>query len=133
MVAIGVVSIVALFPVGMEASRDAIADSYAADSASNFLSYFKGQLQNTSAGWDDYVAGTGSAGSKKIPLTKPYTTTSLPALPSNGIEADTWTKFSETPLIENHAEKGVFRVQLKSGNSADFFWRIPRVATGCKI
>jgi len=116
-VAIGVVSIVALFPVGMEASRDAIADSYAADSANNFLSYFKGQLQNTSTGWTDYVTGTGS---KKLPLSKPYTTTSVPALPPDKIEADSWTTLSETPLIENHAEKGVFRIQVKSGNSADF-------------
>ena len=46
-VAIGVVSIVALFPVGMEATRDAIADSYAADAADSFLHYKAGELKKT--------------------------------------------------------------------------------------
>jgi len=46
-VAIGVVSIVALFPVGLEATRDAIADSYAADAADSFLHYKTGQLKTS--------------------------------------------------------------------------------------
>jgi hypothetical protein len=108
-VAIGVVSIVALFPVGMEASRDAIADSYAADSADHFLSYFRDQLQNTSTGWSTYVTNN------QIPMAKPYTA------PPGGKESNNWTTLSETPLIQNHStQPGVFQVQVQGGNNVDF-------------
>lgn len=103
-VAIGVVSIVALFPVGLEATRDAIADNYAANSADDFLHFFKGQMQTTSTGWSYYSSPT------VLPGTKPGSS-----------EPTSWNTLSETPLVENDSgTPGVFRGQIKNGATIDF-------------
>ena len=46
LIAFGIVSTLGLLPVGLSASRDAIAESYAADSADMFLHYLSAQLRN---------------------------------------------------------------------------------------
>ncbi len=53
-IAIGFVSILALFPVGLNASRDAVAESYSAHSADQFVHYFVNELKKSQANWDNF-------------------------------------------------------------------------------
>ena len=53
-VAIGVLSVLALFPVGANASRDAIASTYAAEAADELLHLLENNIRAT-GGWADYV------------------------------------------------------------------------------
>ena len=65
-VAIGVVSIMALFPIGANASRDASLETYAANVADEMLQLVKYQLKNTDGKtqaqiddtWDDLLSGS---------------------------------------------------------------------------
>jgi type II secretory pathway pseudopilin PulG len=59
-VAVGTVSLMALFPVGATASRDAIAETYAAEAAEQVLMYVRNNLHNDWSG----TLGT-------IPIAKP--------------------------------------------------------------
>ncbi len=52
---IGVAGIMALFPVGMNSSRDAIAENYAADSADFFISYIERECKESDASWQNYI------------------------------------------------------------------------------
>lgn len=63
-VAIGVVSIMALFPVGVSASRDSMAQTYAAESADQFLHHLEYLIRQN---WNGYVNSADST----IPLTMP--------------------------------------------------------------
>ncbi len=59
-IAVGMVSIMALFPVGLSANRDAIAENYSADSAEELLHYLAVQAKR-SGQWSSYMgpaAGT---------------------------------------------------------------------------
>ena len=63
-VAVGIVSILALFPIGLNASRDAMADSFAADAAEQMIHQMEYMLQTN---WTTYLPG--------IPGSKPPTGT----------------------------------------------------------
>jgi len=110
-VAIGVVSIVALFPIGMEASRDAIADSYAADAADGFLHY-QATLGKTSGNWANLTGLSPSkpdSGQTGIETTFSSSATSI---------TGTNTKFyaSSTP--------GLFKIAMEPDFSGVFrLWR----------
>ena len=67
-VAIGALSVMALFPVGANASRDAIGYTHAADSASNFAHLLKNNIHEN---WQTLVVDGG------IPSTKPEATSAL--------------------------------------------------------
>ena len=54
-IAIGAVSIMALFPVGLTASRDAVGETYATDSADQFLHYFVGALRASGFTWMQFT------------------------------------------------------------------------------
>lgn len=54
-VAIGVASITALFPVGLSASRDGMAEVQAANSAEQALHLFQYRIRGTTDGWKTYV------------------------------------------------------------------------------
>ncbi len=58
-VAIGMVSIMALFPVGMNASRDGMADAFAADACDQFLHQLDFMIRHTTNGWTTYVTDGG--------------------------------------------------------------------------
>ena len=60
-IAVGMVSIMALFPVGLSASRDAVGESYATDSADQFLHYMVGVLRASSSNWDAFADSSNSA------------------------------------------------------------------------
>ena len=51
--ALGVISIMALFPIGLNANRDAMAENYAADSADMLLHYYSSMLKTS---WTDAQA-----------------------------------------------------------------------------
>lgn len=57
-IAVGMVSIMALFPVGLTASRNAVAESYGADSADQFLHWYAAKAK---ANWGAYVGGMASS------------------------------------------------------------------------
>lgn len=64
--ALGVISIMALFPIGLSANRDSMAESYAADSADQFVHQIE-DLIRRSGGWATYITGG------VIPVAKPVT------------------------------------------------------------
>jgi type II secretory pathway pseudopilin PulG len=52
-IAIGLMSIMALFPVGANANRDAIAENYAADAAEQMLSFLAAQIRDDWSFWSN--------------------------------------------------------------------------------
>jgi hypothetical protein len=66
-IAIGMVSIMGLFPIGLSANKDAMAKSYAAEAADEFLHYLEREIRND---WASYI----TEASPYIPTTKPSTT-----------------------------------------------------------
>lgn len=66
LIAFGIISILGLFPVGLTATRDAISESYAADSVDEFLHILASRLKdptNDFANWNDFGVA--------LPTTKP--------------------------------------------------------------
>lgn len=57
-IALGVISIMALFPVGLNANRDSMAVSYAADVGDQFVHQLEEMLRRP-AGWTTYITGGG--------------------------------------------------------------------------
>lgn len=55
--AIGICSVMVLFPIGAKASRDASLETYSANAADQLLHYLKYQITDSQANWDDYIAG----------------------------------------------------------------------------
>jgi type II secretory pathway pseudopilin PulG len=70
LVAVGLCSIMALFPIGIAASRDAMAEGYAADAAEQMLMQLKFACKASSANWSTYVGTSGDTD---------YLTSSLPS------------------------------------------------------
>ena len=71
-VAVGVISILGLFPVGMSASRDAMAIDYAANASDQFLHHFEFLIRlpataTRPSGWDIYVVGDAAYAKYQIP------------------------------------------------------------------
>ena len=58
-VGLGMAGIMALFPVGFQASRDAIGDNYASNAAEQFMSYFSRVCINDPNFWDNYIRVAG--------------------------------------------------------------------------
>lgn len=83
-VGIGIAGIMALFPVALNASRDAIGDTYSADAADQFLAYIQLQCENdTRADWSDATTPPAPGArfvndSTRLPTSRPITYT-LPA------------------------------------------------------
>ena len=114
-VAIGVVSIVALFPIGMEASRDAIADSYAADSAETLLHY-KAVLGKVNAPPADTIRGW-TALLANILTTKPGSTEGSWGSPQ-------LIPGTTTRMTESSTDKGLFKLEMDPDFSGVFrLWR----------
>lgn len=58
-VGLGMAGIMALFPVGINSSRDAIAENYAADCAEQFISYIERECKKTPASWTSIIQASG--------------------------------------------------------------------------
>lgn len=116
-IGIGIAGIMALFPVGFQAARDAIGDNYAADSADQFLHYISRACKN------DWTVVSGIATSKQYN--------------GDGLEeALTWNYKDQSenhPLIQGSIDYvdsvdngtpdnyNIFRIIQKSGNIVDFY------------
>ena len=104
---IGIMSTMALFPVGLEANRDSAAESYAADSADQFLHWYAARAKND---WTTYTSAGWLPTSKSTALT-------------GDLEDDDW----EAPDVtgtnvtwEKHASaNGLFRLKFARGSGAD--------------
>jgi hypothetical protein len=80
---VGVVSVLALFPVGMNASRDAMAESFASNAADQFVHYLEqeirkpagGSLPGGVSGWDYYVVNSNVPPSTSKPAADDFTPT----------------------------------------------------------
>ena len=109
-VAIGAVSLMALFPVGFGAGRDAAAESFAADSADQFLHWFAARARNN---WSTFMQG-GSA--FPLPTQKPYSL-------DDDMETDNWTGGTQTVTptltLTRHTSAGLMKVEM-AGSIADF-------------
>jgi len=69
LISVGVLRVVGLLPFGLSATRNSIAESYAADSADQFLHFLAMRLKSSTndyQAWDDF--------GKKLPTTKPSAT-----------------------------------------------------------
>ena len=114
-VAIGMAGIMALFPIGFNATRDAIGDNYSSDFADQFLHIIANQAKkpgpvgNEDQYWNLWIGSNGSAG--LIDDSKPSDT-----------DLDTATKGSQLPLgnIWYTNKKGVYYIESKSGAIVDF-------------
>lgn len=116
-IGIGIAGIMSLFPVGFQASRDAIGDNYAADSADQFLHYISRACKN------DWTVVSGIATSKQYAA-------------DGAEEALTWNykdQSEDHPLIQGSIDYvdsvndgtpdnyNIFRIIQKSGNIVDFY------------
>lgn len=54
-IVIGVISVLGLFPVGLNASRNAIAESHACEAADQFLHYLEYRIRSDPNGWTTWV------------------------------------------------------------------------------
>jgi len=104
--AIGICSVMVLFPIGANASRDASLETYSANAADQLLHYLKYQITASQANWDNYIAGA----TPKIPDAKPTDPADAPAdwtaLPTD------WTALP-TDLGKNifkHSTAGIYQI-----------------------
>jgi len=74
-IAVGVISILALFPIGLNASRDSVARSYASNSAEEFLNYYSNMLKQNQYNWDTTLE-TNTSQYSHPPLNRGHTTSS---------------------------------------------------------
>jgi type II secretory pathway pseudopilin PulG len=133
-VAIGVVSIMALFPIGANASRDASMETYAANVADEMLQYIKYQLKNTDGKtlaeientWDDLLSGSSPVISDKGPdhadikqILKDIDVTKLDDTNVWKDPSSTWGVFANTNTIYQYNDKPIFQLLSRKDYSSD--------------
>jgi len=103
-IGLGAVSIVSLFPVGLQATRDAVGDNNAGMAADNIVSYIKEELEyNGLTSWNDM--------SNRIATSKSVT---LDASPNEENFEGPWTDVSISPGLgvdSDNNTAGVFRIR----------------------
>lgn len=122
-VGLGMTGIMALFPVGFQASRDSIGDNYSADAGEQFLSYLGRTCQTN---WTTLIHDGTTPGS----IPEGYASgTNIPSLPTN---TDLWT-----PVIGNIfyvdtilAHRDIFGIKQPATGNPDFtahikVWKSP--------
>ncbi len=75
-IAFGMTSILGLFPVGLNACRNSVAENYSADAVEQFSSYLKGYAESSRANFDKLFGGGGF-----YTATKPDPTITIPVPP----------------------------------------------------
>ena len=109
-VAIGVVSIMALFPIGASASRDAAMETYSSNAADEMFHMVQFLALND---WNTWIKGN-----TKIPENKPDYT-------DNDTTKDKWkrldnaTKGIDSNIFQHESEEGVFLLISHHDSSAD--------------
>ncbi|OGV36810.1 MAG: hypothetical protein A2020_03270 [Lentisphaerae bacterium GWF2_45_14] len=98
-VGIGIAGIMSLFPVAVSASRDAIADNYAADTADQMIAYIS---IISKADWATFIAGSSVPDESSIP-SDPIS--SLACATDTGLEN-----------IKASGTSGIFKITQGSGN-----------------
>lgn len=102
-IAIGAVSVLALFPYGFASTRDSVAESFAGDSADQFLHWFAAQ---TRTNWVTYAGDA-----TWLPDDKP-----LPGTDESGSWDSTQT-ISRNLRYQRHSTDGVLKVVFQRGDS----------------
>jgi type II secretory pathway pseudopilin PulG len=114
-VGIGMVGIMALFPVGVNASRDAVGDNYAADSVEQMLTYIATACQDTPAtlnNWTTYVGTVATDG-----RIKEYAYASQ--LYDDNITVPT-TRISNTNIFTTTLGNDIYGIKQPATGNADF-------------
>jgi type II secretory pathway pseudopilin PulG len=105
-VGIGIAGIMAMFPVGIQASQDAVADNYAADAADQFLTFFEYNFKKT---WPSSSSPTlpnkTESDSNGTPPTGPITGTAV---------------LGNIYDLTSGTSKGVYGIKMASGTTTDF-------------
>ena len=104
--AIGICSVMVLFPIGANASRDAAMETYAANAADQMLNYLKYEItRNNSTYWDEYIQGT------------PATANTLDTTNPAGKEISPYDMLSTSvwPTSMGTVANNVFRHQTNTG------------------
>jgi len=105
-IAIGVIGVMGLFPIGVNANRDAMAENYAADSAQQFLQMFAHWLKSdtlvtpSKTAWEVFIDDTSTS-------SKPDAAAEISA---------TWTDSDIGPNIKS-ANIGMYRITQTTGSS----------------
>jgi type II secretory pathway pseudopilin PulG len=111
--AIGAVSVMALFPYGFASNRDSVAESFAGDSADQFLHWFAAQARSA-GGWATYAADPN------------WLPTAKPAVPGPDASDAGWTPLPPaaptmvTPSLgyRRHSSAGLLWVTFQRGDAA---------------
>ena len=117
-VGIGMASIMALFPVGINSSRDAIAENYAADCAEQFIAYIERECKGNASYWANTLQKAYSANGF-------YTLDVTSGTPffNQGIE-------TFKPIPVSTEEKNIFHLDTPNANNNSIY-RITQGSTIC--
>ena len=132
-IAIGMMGIMALFPIGFQASRNAIGDNYSSDLADQFLNVVAMQCKQykigVKDGWGEWITGDANTGWTNYNSsinnidTKPSDTAldSANVIKGNMVFGDIDNNgYDDAGLYFDNDTPGAFYVEAKSGNITDF-------------
>ncbi len=125
-VGIGMASIMALFPVGINSSRDAIAENYAADCAEQFISYIERECKKTPANWTSFMQATGFYTLEII--------TGTPFFDQTSESSFVLISGTQEANIYSSSDPSIFRITQGSTICTDFdavvrIWKTPVIST----
>jgi len=113
---IGICSIMVLFPIGANASRDAAMETYAANAADQMLNYMKYEITKKSENWNKYIKD-GFDPDNTLDTGNPKDEGSSPAdLLSTSIWPNSMGVIASN-VFRHHSKKGVY--QIISSRDAD--------------
>lgn len=132
-VGLGMAGIMALFPVGFQASRDSIGDNYASNAAGQFMSLIARRCNDPTLDdpldladdtskdfWDENISTSGVIGTS---IPSPGADPSLSTFPKS-IDSSN-SSGTDLPVLENNiypsSTAGVFRIKTGSSSVADFY------------
>jgi hypothetical protein len=112
-VAVGMAGLMALFPIGFNATRDAIGENYSADTADQLLHVMAYYSKLSSTNWTALLGDSPTTGMIKEESAKP---SSAPTDPPTSKT----TAFGIGNIYEAGTSKGVYYVESKTGSTVDF-------------
>ena len=126
---IGIAGVMALFPVGLNASRDAMAENYCGDAAEQLMSYISAYCKASNANWNSTIYSVGDGPPNYIPSgagTLPLEVSKSPSYTTDLLEqAATWCTAIDGSIYcvgtgTTPANFQLFKIVRKSGNYEDF-------------
>lgn len=130
-IAFGMTSILGLFPVGLNACRNSVAENYSADAVEQFSSYLKGYAESSSANFDKLFAPGGFYPDAPKPLPAVLNSTNYITATQDFLDGITIgkdhtrvTAYNPVPIVtgwtifpaKNAALKNIYFVASGSGN-----------------